>query len=69
MRNVKDHKPPSTQTVYFWTKEGRHKGFFMKHANAFVRNVNRWKDDDTHKWYDNEEVTAWEYIPSYLEED
>lgn len=58
--------PPSTQVVHFWTKDGRHTGFFMKHANAFVRNVNRWKDTDTGKWYDDSEVTTWEMIPTYL---
>lgn len=71
MRNVKDHKPPSTKTIYFWTKDSKivHRGFFMKHANAFVRNVSRWKDIDTNKWYDDDEVIEWDYIQTYLEED
>lgn len=53
-------KPPSTKRVTFWTKGGvEHKGFFLKDANKFVRNVNRWKDEDTGKWYDDSEVTDW----------
>lgn len=54
-------KPPSTKRVTFWTKGGvEHKGFFLKDANKYVRNVNRWKDEVTGKWYDDTEVTCWE---------
>lgn len=55
--------PPSTKRVIFWTKDGvKHKGFFLKDANKYVRNVNRWKDEYVGKWFDNAEVTCWERI-------
>lgn len=63
--------PPSTKPVFFLTKfvkdedtgdyvSGWHKGFFLKDANKYVRNVNRWKDTDEHKWYNDEDVIGWE---------
>lgn len=53
-------KPPSTKRIQFKTKDGvPHNGFYLKNANQFVRNVNRWKDIDTDKWYDDEEVVEW----------
>ena len=56
----KNSKPPSTKRVRFKTKDGvPHNGFYLKDANQFVRNVNRWKDTDTDKWYDGEDVIEW----------
>lgn len=54
-------RPPSTKRIRFKTHDGEwHNGFFLKDANKFVRNVNRWKDTDTGRWYDDEEITEWE---------
>lgn len=65
VRNTKDNKPPSTVEVRFFTIDGKtHRGFFLKDANKFVRNVNRWKDKNTNKWYDDDLVTDWEYTYS-----
>ena len=65
----KEH-PPSTKRVLFKTQfvknedtgeyeAGWHEGFFLKDANKFVRNVNRWKDTNTHKWFNDEDVIDW----------
>lgn len=52
--------PASTKRIVFRTKDGvEHKGFFLKDANKYVRNVNRWKDTDTGAWHDDGEVIAW----------
>lgn len=53
-------KPPSTKKVTFKTKDGvPHNGFYLKDINQFIRNVNRWKDTDTDRWYDDSEVVEW----------
>lgn len=55
-------RPPSTKRIQFKTKDGWHVGFFLKNANQFVRNINRWKDEDTKKWYDDDEVEEWKEL-------
>lgn len=53
-------RPPSTKKIVFQTKDGvTHNGFFLKDANRYVRNVNRWKDTDTNVWYDDSEVISY----------
>lgn len=52
------NRPPSTKRIRFKTKDGWHVGFFLKDANKFVRNVNRWKDTETNRWYDGD-VFEW----------
>lgn len=52
-------RPPSTKIIRFKTNDGWHVGFFLKDANKYVRNVNRWKDSETRKWYDDDEVKEW----------
>lgn len=70
MYEIKDNKPPSTKKVYFWTMDNEmHIGFFLKDANKYVRNVNRWKDTDSGQWYDDDEVLTWEYFSTDLKED
>jgi len=65
-----DGHPPSTKPIVFRTgfvkdegtgdyEAGWHKGFFLKDANKYVRNVNRWKDTEEHKWYDDKDVIEW----------
>lgn len=56
---MKGSYPPSTKTVRFRTDDGWHTGFFLKDANKFVRNVNRWKDKETKTWYDDRQVIEW----------
>lgn len=55
-------RPPSTKRIRFKTKDGWHIGFFIKDVNKYVRNVNRWKDAETKKWYDDNEVMEWKDI-------
>lgn len=54
-----DSRPPSTKEVVFQTKDGWHRGFYLRDANKYVRGVNRWKDTETEEWFDDEDVTAW----------
>ena len=55
--------PASTAPVRFITKDGKaHNGFYLKDANKYVRNVNRWKDQKTDEWFDDIEVIGWEYL-------
>ena len=52
--------PPSTKHVTFRTSDGViHNGFYLKDANKYVRDVNRWKDTESGKWFDNDEVVEW----------
>ena len=55
-------RPPSTKRIRFKTKDGWHIGFFIKDVNKYVRNVNRWKDAETRKWYDDDEVMEWKEL-------
>ena len=52
-------RPPSTKRVTFKVNGVWHKGFYLKDANKYVRNVNRWKDTDDGTWYDDKDVTEW----------
>ena len=55
--------PASTAPVRFKTKDGKtHNGFYVKDINKHIRNVNRWKDKETNKWFDDIEVAGWEYL-------
>ena len=69
MDKEKEH-PASTRPVYFRTKfvqdedtgdweAGWHKGFYLKDANKYVRNVNRWKDTEHCRWYNDSDVVDW----------
>lgn len=61
-------KPPSTKPVVFKTADGKlHNGFYLKDANRFVRNVNRWKDTDLDAWFDDDAVIAWGYEPEQID--
>lgn len=52
--------PPSTERVLFRIKNGGwHEGFFLKDANRYVRNVNRWKDTNSKRWYEDSDVLEW----------
>lgn len=52
--------PKSTVPIVFMTKDYVwHTGFFLKDANKYVRNVNRWKDTESGKWFDDDEVVEW----------
>ena len=52
--------PKSTVPLVFVTKDGvLHPGFFLKDANKYLRNINRWKDTESGKWFDDEEVVGW----------
>ena len=55
--------PPSTTRVYFWTSDGqKHYGFFVKDINKYIKNVNRWKDEDKNIWFDDKDVDYFEYL-------
>lgn len=56
----KKRRPPHTKRVTFLTKEGTHNGFFVKDINKYIRNVNRWKDTDSGRWYDDKDVIEWQ---------
>ncbi len=52
--------PASTKLCHFRTADGAvHYGFYLKDANKYVRNVNRWRDTVTGTWYNDEVVTGW----------
>ena len=54
------YMPPSPKHVRFRTSDGViHNGFYLKDANKYVRDVNRWKDTESGKWFDNDEVVEW----------
>jgi len=67
MAKNKKAYPPSTKEVIFYTEEGgekvKHNGFFVSNINKYITNVNRWKDTDTNKWYDDDAVIQWSYLP------
>ena len=64
-KEEKEH-PPSASPIRFRTSDGiQQLGFFIKDINKYVRNVNRWKDVDSGKWYDDRDVIGWEDIPSW----
>ena len=73
MTKTEERHPASTKRVLFKTRfiwdpetgdatSGWHEGFYVKDANKYVRNVNRWKDTNTHEWYEDEDVIAWQDI-------
>lgn len=61
-------KPPSSRPVEFKTVDGKiHRGFYLKDANKYVRNVNRWKDTDLDVWFDDDRVVAWGFVEEQVE--
>ena len=58
--------PPSTKIVIFQTIDGEeHHGFYVKDINKHITGVNRWKDANTEKWYDDKEISNWRYFKHY----
>lgn len=59
--------PPPTTPIKFTTKDGKeHNGFFVKDINKYIRNVNRFKDVDIGKWFDDDEVESWDEMPVWF---